>query len=122
MAAVGCNRQPSHVLSGGKPLEAQFDALKHADAKVRREALEKIGNIGPTDERVVPALRAALRDRDPRVRCEAILALVKCGTAAEPALAALAELQTKDVDRKVRDYAKNAFTALQQKASVGEAK
>ncbi len=121
-AAVGCSRQPAHVLSGGKPLDVQFGALKNSDAKLRREAVEKIGNIGPADERVVPALQEALADRDARVRCEAILGLIKCGAAAEPAFAALADLQTKDADRKVREYAKNALTALRQKAATGDSK
>ena len=113
---AGCSRQPEHVLAGGKSVEERLAALKNNDPKVRKEAVEKLGNVGPGDAHVVPALQEALADKDARVRTASILALVKCGAAAAPAVPALTELQTKDADRKVRDYAKEALIAIQRNA------
>ncbi len=114
---VGCSGRPDHALSGGKPVEARLRALKEANPQARREAVEKLGNVGAMDPLVVPALQEALNDKDARVRGAAILALVKCGArAATPALPALAEMQVNDSDRKVRDYAKEALTAFQRGA------
>src|SRR5713101_4928736 len=82
------------------------EALGAADAKLRKEAAFKLGNLGPTDSAVVlPALIGALKDADAQVRCEAILALLKCGPEAREAVAALTEVRGHDADAKVRDYA-----------------
>jgi hypothetical protein len=47
------------------------------------------------------------------VRGEAVLALLKSGSAASEALLALAELQRKDRNAKVRSYAAQALESLQ---------
>jgi HEAT repeat protein len=119
VALCGCRRGDERVLVGGKSIEARLQALRDPNPKIRKEAVEKLGNVGASDAQIVPALRAALQDKDARVRSAAILALVKCGDAAAPTLSALTDLQTKDPDRQVREYAKEAVTALQRGGKTG---
>ena len=74
----GCSREPPPpTLTGGKPLSYWMQALRRTGAGQRRGAVFELGNVGPTDPAVIPALTAALQDRDARVRSAAILALVK---------------------------------------------
>jgi len=47
------------------------------------------------------------------VRCEALLALLKCGPEAREAVAALAEIRGHDADAKVRDYAAKALGKIE---------
>jgi HEAT repeat protein len=111
VAAGGCGeRQPP--LAGGKPVGSWVRALENPDAKVRKEAAFKLGNVGPADPAALPALIGALRDRDPAVRREAIMAVLKCGPAAKEAVPALAELEQHDRDALVRSYAAKALTKL----------
>src|SRR5579875_1600523 len=86
----GCGSKPP-ALAGGKPVHYWLEALHHADARVRKQAAFKLGNVGVVDDKVLPALIAALKDPDAAVRCEAILALLKCGPAAAQALPKLQE-------------------------------
>jgi HEAT repeat protein len=119
IAVCGCQRGGDPVLAGGKSIEGRLQALRDPNPKIRREAAEKLGNVGPSDAQVVPALRTALADKDARVRSAAILALVKCGDAAAPTLSVLTDLQTKDPDRQVREYAKEAVSVLQRDGKTG---
>jgi HEAT repeat protein len=108
---VGCRKQPP-PLAGGKPVSHWLGALQAPDAGVRKKAVFKLGNVGSTDPAVPPALRDALKDRDAAVRREAILALLKCGRGAREATAALAELQERDADARVRACAAQALKTL----------
>lgn len=112
--ACGCTAsQPT--LSGGKPVDYWVESLRSSpDAKLRKEAAFKLGNVGPTDSKALPALVSALKDRDAAVRCEAILALVKFGSAALEASAVLAELRQHDHDPRVRTYATKALEKLNE--------
>src|SRR5438132_9162763 len=95
----GCGGgQPT--LAGGKWARA----LRDPDARLRQKAAFTLGNIGSTDPAVVPALTGALKDRDAGVRCQAVLALVKCGPVAREAIPVLAEVEKNDRDAKVRVY------------------
>jgi HEAT repeat protein len=89
-----------------------IEALKAPDARLRRQAAFTLGNLATTDAGVVPALTAALKDADAGVRCEAILALVKCGPEARQAVPVLRELQRKDRDARVRSYASQALAKV----------
>lgn len=103
----GCSKaQPA--LAGGK----WAVTLRNHDAKLRKKAAFTLGNIGPTDPAVLPALMAALKDSDAGVRCEAILALLKCRPEAKEAIPELTEVQNKDRDTKVRAYATKALKIL----------
>jgi HEAT repeat protein len=110
---AGCSRS-GPPLAGGKPIEHWLSALSDADPAVRKTAAFKLGNVGPAAPGVLPALRTALADADPRVRCEAIVALLKCGDAARESTPALEDLQQRDPDATVRDYATKALEKLRQ--------
>jgi len=110
---IGCG-QSQPTLSGGKPIEHWLQALKNPDARVRKEAASKLGNAGPANSAVLPALIAALRDSDAKVRCEVILALVKFGFDANEAVPILTELQKSDNDARVRSYSAEALEKIQQ--------
>ena len=119
MAAVllaflsGCSK-PQPTLSGGRPVSHWVEMLRTSpDAKVRKEAAFKLGNVGPTDPAVLPALLGAVKDGDAVVRCEVVLALVKLGPAAQEAVPALVELRERDRDPKVRSYAAKAVDRIQ---------
>jgi HEAT repeat protein len=107
----GCGPAPPS-LAGGKPVSYWVQALQSPDAKLRKTAVFKLGNVGPTDPVVFPALLGALKDRDAGVRREAILALMKFGPGAREAVPALAELQQHDRDGQVRAYAAKALRRL----------
>jgi HEAT repeat protein len=90
-----------------------LETLRKPEAKLRKEAAFKLGNLGNTDPATVgPALTAALKDADPAVRCEVILALLKCGQAARDAVAELSQIQRQDDDARVRDYAAKALAKI----------
>jgi HEAT repeat protein len=94
-------------------------ALREPDAKLRKEAAFKLGNLGLTDpDLVVPALTGALKDTDAAVRREAILALVKCGAHAQEAEGLLAEMQRRDSDQQVRAFAGKALKSLVRDSAV----
>jgi HEAT repeat protein len=106
ISLAGCGTaQPT--MAGGK----WALALRDPDAKVRKKATFTLGNIGPSDPAVLPALLAALKDADAGVRCEAILALVKYGPAAREAVPLLTELQ-QDEEGQVRAYSALALQKL----------
>ncbi|HEV3256000.1 MAG TPA: HEAT repeat domain-containing protein, partial [Gemmataceae bacterium] len=81
----GCGK-PQPTTAGGKPVSYWVEALHDRDARLRKQAAFKLGNVGPADAAALPALIGALKDRDARVRCEAILALVKFGPDAKEAI------------------------------------
>jgi HEAT repeat protein len=111
---LGCGKaQPPDL---GKQVERWVQALNDPDAKVRKNAILKLGNVGPGDAAVFPALVGALKDRDAGVRREAILALMKCGPGAKEAIPALAEVQQHDRDAQVRTYAAKALDRLRAPA------
>jgi len=112
ISLTGCGRaQPT--MAGGKWAQA----LRDSDIKVRKKAAFTLGNIGPSDPAVLPALIGALKDADAGVRCEVILALLKYGSGAEEAIPELKEVQNKDRDAKVREYATKALEKLSPSGS-----
>jgi hypothetical protein len=116
----GCGK-PQTPLAGGKPVSHWVQAFNDPDSKVRQEAAFKLGNVGSSDASVIPALIGALKDSDARVRCEAILALLKSGHDANQAIDALTELQRHDRDPKVREYAAKALKKLQNGSNRSDA-
>jgi HEAT repeat protein len=107
----GCGRS-GPIVSGGKPTAHWVKAAHDPDVSRRKQALAKLGNIGPADDAVLPALLEALRDPQAAVRKEAILALLKFGPAGREALATLNDLQHRDPDPEVRSYANKARKKL----------
>jgi len=110
----GCGQTPP-TLAGGRPVGHWVEALQSPDAKLRKEAAFKLGNVGPADPAAFPALVGALKDCDAAVRCEAILALLKFGRVALEAVPTLTELREHDRDPNVRDYAAKALEKLLSK-------
>ena len=109
----GCRESPP-TLAGGKPVSHWVEVLKNSpDAKTRKEAAFKLGNVGPTDPTAFPTLIEALKDREAVVRHEAILAILKFGPTALEAVPTLTELRDRDRDPKVRDSATKALEKLQ---------
>jgi HEAT repeat protein len=107
----GCSKsQP--IVAGGKPAAYWVKTLKEGTVSLRRSALVKLGNIGPEDKAAFPAVLDALRDREPSVRKEAILALLKFGPTAGQALPVLDELGERDPDPEVRNHAHKAGKKL----------
>ena len=112
VGCAGCGKS-SAPLAGGKPVPYWIEALQAPDARLRKKAAFKLGNVGPADPSALPALLGALDDRDAAVRCEVILALVKFGPAARDGVPALAKLRQRDRNAQVRDYAARAVERLQ---------
>ena len=110
--AGGCGKDRP-LLAGGKPVRYWVEALRNSDAKLRKQAAFKLGNVGPSDPSALPALVGALKDGDAGVRREAILALLKCGPEAREAVPQLTELKQHDADGRVRTCAARALKALQ---------
>jgi HEAT repeat protein len=111
LCLAGCG-QPRPTLAGGKPVAHWLRAVDDPDPRVRKEAVFKLGNVGPTEAEALPAVTKALKDPDAAVRREAILALMKFGADAKTAETALTELQ-HDRDSQVRSYAAKALQKLQ---------
>lgn len=111
LLAGGCGKERP-MLAGGKPVRYWVEALRGSDAKLRKQAAFKLGNVGPADPSALPALLGALKDRDAAVRREAILALLKCGPEAQEAVPELRRLQRQDADIRVRICAARALEKL----------
>jgi HEAT repeat protein len=114
-AATGCGK-PGPTLAGGKPIEDWVKALQDPDAKTRKIAAMKLGNVGPAHPAAFPALLDALKDRDAGVRCDVILALVKFGPDAKDAAPALDHIRENDANAKVREYAAKALQKIDSSA------
>jgi HEAT repeat protein len=110
VAVCGCSATPT--LAGGKPVHYWVEALQSADASTRKNAVSKLGNVGRADPEAFPALLGALKDRDPGVRREAILAVMKTGPDAVEAVPMLTEMQQADPDAQVRNFAGRALAGL----------
>ena len=110
ISVSGCGGAPP-AMAGGKWAEA----LRNPAARVRKQAAFTLGNIGPSDPAVLPALIGALKDRDSAVRCEAILALVKFGPVAGEARPALLTIRQHDRDALARSFAARALEKLEKR-------
>lgn len=108
----GCGKAEP-TLAGGKPVGYWVQALKDPDARLRKKAAFKLGNVGSADATALPALVEALKDPDAHVRSEAILALLKFGPDARDALPVLAQLRQRDPNGQVRAQAGKALAKLQ---------
>jgi HEAT repeat protein len=107
LLSCGCGKTPSTTR-----VSYWVEAVRAHDAKLRKKAAFTLGNLGTVDPAAVPALRGALTDPDAAVRCEAILALVKCGPAAAEAAHTLRDMQTRDPNAQVRLFAAKAVEKL----------
>ena len=114
VALSGCASKTGPILAGGRPVDEWVRALSDPDAKLRKNAAEKLGNVGSSDPAVVPALCQALSDKNADVRCEVILALAKSGSVAKVAIEPLQVISQQDRDTRVRTYAAKALAKLEK--------
>jgi HEAT repeat protein len=110
LLASGCAR-PQSTLAHGHPVDYWVQALHDPSPAARRKAVDVLGNVGAGDPAVLPALTAAMKDRDGGVRGAAVLALLRMGPAAQDACPALEEAQ-KDRDPRVRSNATKALRRI----------
>jgi HEAT repeat protein len=108
----GCGEERHPMLSGGREVKSWVEDLRSPDARVRRQAVLKLGNVGDADPAVADALAGALRDSDPLVRHDAVMAVVKLKSPGEPIVAALRDLAKNDQDDRVRESAAKALKKL----------
>ena len=103
---LGCSRTavPTEQYFGGEPVDHWLEEIKRPDPKKRKKAADILGNVGPADERSVPALIEAVKDKDAKVRDAAVLGLSKIGPPASSAESVLEEA-AKDKDSTVRTHA-----------------
>src|SRR5437660_11745875 len=94
--AVGCGKPEVPLTAGGRPVSHWLDELKKPDPKARRKAVRELGHVGAADPAAIPAVAAAVRDKDTAVRREAVLALLNPAPASKDAAASLAEAATAD--------------------------
>jgi len=114
MLAAGCTREkvPTELYFSGEPVSHWTEAAKSPDPKVRKKAIDVLGNVGPADPAAIPALITALKDKNVTVRDAAVLALSKIGPLAAEGLPALREA-TRDPNPTVRAH---AITAVERVA------
>lgn len=101
---------------GGVP--ALTDALKDADPGVRWSAAESLGRIGPASKSAVPALAAALEDKD--IRSIAADALAGIGPDAKPAVPGLVKIIRTEKEPSLRHTAAVALVRI-DKTQAGPA-
>jgi HEAT repeat protein len=108
----GCGKTEP-TLAGGKPVSYWVDALQSSDVTLRKKAVFKLGNVGPSDPAAFPAVVVALRDKDPGVRCQAIQSLMKFGLEGRQAIPILKGIHQHDRNDRARTYAGKALDRLQ---------
>jgi hypothetical protein len=110
----GCGKtQPPTI--AGKSVDHWLEHLRDSDAKERRTAVFKLEAAGTSDPAVLTALIGMLKDSDPTVRCEAIVAVAKWGSAANEAVPILMQMQQEDESLEVQGYATKALEKLSNK-------
>ena len=117
-APVGPTKdEHGNPLYAGRTLAAWVADLKDADALVREEAIEVIGQAGRAARSATPELRKLLKAGDPEARLRAALAVWKVGGDAEGIAAVLAG-GMKDASPAVRREALGALGAMGADAAV----
>jgi HEAT repeat protein len=111
LLAAGCAKRPP-LTAHGKPVAHWVEALRDPDARVRRKAVQVLGNVGTADPAAIPALTGAVKDKDARVRSAAVLSLLKIGPDAREAIPVLHDARN-DKDPKVRAQAALALAKIQ---------
>jgi HEAT repeat protein len=105
----GCGRTEP-LMSHGRPVSYWLEQLHDRDAKARRKAVVALGHVGAADPAAIPAVIGAMKDKDPGVRREAIVALLNAR--AQESIPALTEARN-DRDPQVRAYSAKALERIQ---------
>ena len=93
------------------------ELLRHERTSFRRSAVNELIDLAPDTERIQPALRRALRDKDSLVAGDAARALGALGPKASPSVRALVKTLSHE-EPYVRIYAAEALASIGPKASV----
>jgi HEAT repeat protein len=112
LGLAGCSDRPKATLIGGKPLSHWLAELHDKDVKKRKAAATHVGDVCASDPTAMSALIEALKDPDPGVRCEVLVALTRSGHAASEAAPKIAEMQQKDSNEQVRKFAAKALEKI----------
>ena len=99
----------------GQPVSHWLEALRNPDPKARQMAADVLGNVGPSDPLVVPALIEAIKDKNAKVRDAAVLSLSRIGPDAAEAGPALRAL-LNDPDPLVRSHVQLAVERVRPKS------
>src|SRR5215831_2857553 len=67
LLVYGCAREEQHVLAGGREIESWLEEIHDPSPRARRQAVQKLGNVGEEDPAVAEALCEALQDSDAQV-------------------------------------------------------
>ncbi len=123
---------PTSALARGKDDAPAQEATAEERAEIRRlatrvgrgrhpslrsEAANALGRYGPKAEAAVPALTAALKDRDVNVRTTAAIALGKVGARSAPAVKALTQALGRERDVELQAAAAEALGMIGDKAA-----
>ncbi len=110
LAAAGCGgEERGPLLAGGREVKSWVADLRDPKPTVRRTAAFKLGNVGDADPTVAAALLQALSDKDPLVRCDAVLAVVKLKEPTDEAFDRLRAMSREDRDSRARELASKAL-------------
>ena len=103
---VGCGQKasPAERYFRDKPVSHWLQAAHDPNPKIRKTAMDVLGNVSTSDPAAIPMLTESLADKDARVREAAVLALAKIGSPAASALPQI-EALSNDADAKVREAA-----------------
>ena len=104
LACVGCSKQ--------KTTDELLVDLKSHTERERISAVRLLSNRKGDEARIVPALVAALKDKDGDVRRSAALGLGTFGTQAREAIPALKDTAQSDRDARVRESAGTALSRI----------
>jgi HEAT repeat protein len=103
----------------GLPMVDGLKALKHADPKVRYQAAQTLGQLGPVAKFAVPDLREALADKHPLVRVKAAEALWRIEKTSTTILMPVLLAAMKDKEARVRAAAPPVIALFGAKATAG---
>ena len=101
---------------GSPSTDEWLGQLKDAEVVKRRQALRELAGRTAEAQRIVPAVREALRDENAYVRHDAAMVLGKFGPDAREAVPALT-LALKDKDQSVRKAAGSALKKIDPPAA-----
>jgi HEAT repeat protein len=115
LATMGCKgEERGPTLAGGREVTSWLADLHSSKPQVRRQAVLKLGNVGDSDSAVADGLVQALRDSDPLVRRDAVLAVAKLKKPSDAVIAQLKAMHQSDRDPLIRDYANRAIVHFGQ--------
>ncbi len=102
---------------GSPAIPLLVELLQHEQVSIRSSAVDALIDLAPDTERIQPALRQALSDRDSMVAGDAARALGALGKRASPSVRALITTLSHE-DPYVRVYAAEALASIGPKASA----